>query len=163
MLEQMMQVWQTASANIQQREQATAQPQQGQPFSLRDAIAKQAKQGMPDWPNPNYGYGMREDGTNKGLGFYGKVPAQQGQRFSTEVSQTMDDLLYPLIHQGSTPSQIQALANGLAPTRQMSIDAYDSAMRRIQQGMSPFAGPGEQVRPRLTDMYRYDQLNKRKP
>lgn len=91
----------------------------------------------------------RQDGTQKGQGFWGPIPSTTiPGNVSTEVSQDSDGLFYPLMHQGSSPDELQRLANGEAPTDAMSEAAYQSAVLRLLRGVSPFAGPGEQMTPR---------------
>jgi hypothetical protein len=89
-------------------------------------------------------YGRREDGSMKGDGWVGTVPARDGG-LATEYSATGDGMLYPLIYKGITPTDLMYVmreVNTKGATRmpnQVVDRAYKAAMTLRQQGLSPFA------------------------
>ncbi len=97
-------------------------------------------------------YGLREDGTPKGEGYYGKVARPNNPaNFSTELStstsdfaQNGKDVLHPLMVPGLTKQELDNLVAGGTPTQAVYDKALDHARMRVAQGKSPFADKGEQ-------------------
>ena len=93
-------------------------------------------------------YGKRADATEKGKGFYGEIPSTDGKSFSTELGANMTvdgkDVHFPLIHPGLSKQELQDLADGKKPSRDLVNRALDHAMKRKAEGKSPFAEDGEQ-------------------
>lgn len=93
--------------------------------------------------NKDYGYGKREDGTNKGLGFFGGIPTKNGQKM-TELSFEADGIFAPLLVPTLTREEINLLVSGQKPTEAIYKKAIAHAKKRITEGKSPFANEGEQ-------------------
>lgn len=93
-------------------------------------------------------YGKRANGTEKGLGYFGEIPMVDGKHIMTEMgaNTTVDgeDIHYPLIHPNMTREEIDHLAAGKKPTKEMNDRALDHAMRRKAEGKDPFAQPDEE-------------------
>ena len=108
-------------------------------------------------------YGNRIDGTPKGPGFFGEVPrVDNPSSFSGELSATGDlkgpdgkPVLFPLLVPTLSREEINYLLstdklNSSDPkARTIERDIYrkaqDFAAQRLANGLSPFAGHGEQV------------------
>ena len=97
-------------------------------------------------------FGLREDGTKKGMGYFGKIQRSDSKDFSTELSATGDlkdkngkPVLYPLLVPGLTKQEVDTLVSGGKPTESIHKKAEAHASKRMNEGKSPFAGPGEQV------------------
>jgi hypothetical protein len=106
------------------------------------AVAQSATQS----PAP---YGLREDGTPKGLGYFGLLPSKDGKHeVSTELSADVDiggkKMFFPLLVPTLTRDEIDLLLSGAKPTDSIYEKAIRFAQERIKAGKSPFAGPGEQ-------------------
>ena len=88
-------------------------------------------------------YGNRPDGSKKGSGWLGEIPMQDGSgRVMTEQTAEVDTangrLQFPLIHPGSTKEELDHLARGGKPTREMLDRAIEHARERQKQGLSPY-------------------------
>lgn len=91
-------------------------------------------------------YGMREDGTPKGCGWYGELKRPDGS-ISTEISVESDGLFMPLLAPGLTQDQIAYLLN--TPVDSLDLhhgigaailaNAIDSARSLHAVGHSAFA------------------------
>jgi hypothetical protein len=98
----------------------------------------------------NPGFGDREDGTQKGMGFYGKVNIPgMGPTFATELSVTIGfdgkEVLIPTLIPGLTEQEfntILSLGKEIPPGLMDKI--ADHAVGRIKNGRSPFAEEGEE-------------------
>lgn len=94
----------------------------------------------------DWGYGFRIDGTPKGPGFAAqRLP---DGNVMTEFSLGRPDFLYPAVYQDITPWDMQTLANvasqGYDPLQWEVYDrAYQSALVRVMQGLSPFWMPSD--------------------
>ena len=100
--------------------------------------------------NPDLGYGKREDGTNKGRGFFGEVP-HPGGGISTELSVGMEidgkETLMPLLTPNLSRKEIDTVLNSknVRDLPESLLDKVaDHARSRIKSGKSTFAGIGEQ-------------------
>ena len=93
-------------------------------------------------------YGMREDNTPKGLGYFGELPIA-GSKFVTELSMAVDigdkKMLIPILVPTLTDKEIDYLLQGNEPTPEIIKKAIEHAILRIRQGKSPFAQLGEQI------------------
>lgn len=95
---------------------------------------------------PNYGFGMRIDGTFKGPGFsWAPLP---GGGLLTEVSAGTPDQLYPLVYEGISPVEMMTLADlmsyGWADPMVMDRiagNAYNAMLDRAMQGKPAFWSP----------------------
>ena len=99
-------------------------------------------------------YGMRHlesgqditEGTVKGKGYFGEVPANQGGAM-TELSSAYDQdgklVSHPLIVPTLNKQEVDLLKMGLKPTPEIYKKAQDYAQQRIAAGQSPFASPQE--------------------
>src|SRR5690349_2801603 len=92
-------------------------------------------------------YGKRQDGTAKGLGFFGEIPRPDGS-ISTELSADADidgqNVSFPLLVPTLSREEIDHLVSGKQPTPQIFDKAIGFAVQRMKAGLSPFAGHGEQ-------------------
>lgn len=95
-------------------------------------------------------YGKRADGSEKGPGYFGELARPDGG-ISTEISIGIDlgggEIEIPLIVPGITKKELDSLLAGDPPTPELVDKAAHHAMKRLNKGKSPFAGPGEQVAP----------------
>lgn len=92
-------------------------------------------------------YGIRHSGEGaKGLGFFGAVPTPHGG-YSTEIS--AEDYIngrmteFPLMVPTLTAGELSQLIAGGNPAQSIYDKALRYAQQRIQQGLSPFAAPGD--------------------
>jgi hypothetical protein len=106
----------------------------------------------PYQPPAPVGYGLREDGTPKGEGFFGPLRRPDG-RVSTEITIGVDiggreNVQIPTLVPTLTPGEISTLL-ALRDDQQVPIGirrkAEAFAEKRIAAGLSPFAGPNESV------------------
>ena len=95
--------------------------------------------------NPNYG--LRVDGTTKGKGFFGPLSTKDGQ-VMTELGMGVNfdgrETEIPTLVPTLTKQELQSLLQGNATTDAIIQKATDHARMRLNQGLSPFAYPGEQ-------------------
>lgn len=89
-------------------------------------------------------FGLRQDLTPKGEGYFGILPMQDGSgNVATEMSMTYDygngDVLVPLMNPSLTKTEINHLLKGYEPTKQMIDKTYQFGLQRLQEGRSPFA------------------------
>ena len=110
---------------------------------------------MPN-ADPKAPYGMREDGTPKGTGWFGLLPSKDPKypqgTVSSELSSTGNlqgpdgkPVLYPLIVPTLTHEELQHLLSGKKPTDDIYNKAEEFAAQRLKQGLSPFANLDEKV------------------
>lgn len=99
----------------------------------------------------NTPYGMREDQTPKGEGYFGKIKRLDNpSMFSTELSASTEfklngrAVLFPLLVPTLSREEIDHLVSGKEPTDAITQKAEAFARQRIAKGLSPFAGSGEQ-------------------
>lgn len=101
---------------------------------------------FPSAPIPE-NFGKRPDGSEKGLGWYGKLPYASGG-VATELSADSiidgKQVYYPLLVPGLTPEEMKHLLSGGKPTNAIYDKAEQHAKWRLKQGKSPFAQSGEQ-------------------
>jgi len=94
-------------------------------------------------------YGLREDGTPKGRGFFGLLPSQAEKgkvvsELSADAEVNGRRLFFPLLVPTLTREQIDLLVSGKEPTAEIYEKAIQHAQARIRSGKSPFAAEGEQ-------------------
>jgi|CXWL01.1.fsa_nt_gi hypothetical protein len=119
-------------------------------MSLEDSLAAFAD---AEEAAPSSSYGMRQDGTAKGDGFYGPLPSKDPRyprgTVSTELSADMDvdgkNIHFPLLVPGLSRAEIDSLLAGDKPSDAIYDKALSHAQKRIAGGMSPFAGNAERV------------------
>jgi len=92
----------------------------------------------------DYGYGLREDKTQKGLGYFGEIPMTGGPNdFMTELGSQMTEdegeFHFPLIVPTLTREELDHLASGKEATNEIWKKAQDHAVMRRDQGKDPFA------------------------
>lgn len=98
-------------------------------------------------------YGLREDKTPKGPGFFGEISrTDKPEMFSTELSMTAGvqdrfsrDRAFPLLVPTLSSAEIAHLIDGGKPTQSIMKKAIEHAEGRIAAGLSPFAKFGEQT------------------
>lgn len=104
---------------------------------------------QPPAQNPDIGYGRREDGSNKGRGFYGMLPRTDGPDQSSELSIGVEmdgkQRTIPSMVPGLNAEQLRYLLSVQKPMRpDITQKAVDFAVQRQQQGKGPFAEPNEE-------------------
>lgn len=95
---------------------------------------------------PDYGFGQRADGTNKGTGFLGVLKRPDGA-VSTEISIGVNlggkEVEIPTLVPTLSQDEVNYLLGGGRPTPAIVNKAVSFARQRIAQGKSPFAQLGE--------------------
>jgi len=98
----------------------------------------------------DYGYGLRQDKTQKGLGFFGEIPIKKGvmtelgSESDVDFGQGQERLHYPLIVPTLSFDEIEHLKGGNEPTEEIWNKAIEHALERKKQGLSPFATQEEE-------------------
>lgn len=91
----------------------------------------------------NNGYGLREDGTQKGSGWLGEIQTKDGKSVMTELSVGVNidgkEVLIPSIVPTLSDKEIKYLQEYQAPNDVIIKKAVDHARKRMKQGLSPFA------------------------
>jgi len=93
-------------------------------------------------------YGKRNDGTEKGSGFFGDLPLTDGSnRIATEISVGVNingkEVEIPTLVPGLSDEQKAYLLDGGKPTKEIVGIAVASAKKRMSKGKPPFAQDGE--------------------
>jgi hypothetical protein len=118
------------------------------PDELQQAQQKEAELSTPESitptePTPTKDYGLREDGTKKGRGYFGELKTPSGN-IMTELSIGVEidgkETLIPTIVPTLTKAELDYLVMGGKPTRRIVDKAVAFAKERIASGESPFAG-----------------------
>ncbi len=90
--------------------------------------------------------GKRADGTLKGDGYFGSLPAHGGMH-SSEISVGVEidgkEIEIPTMVPTLTKKELDLLLRGERPTDQIVDKAVEYARKRIKDGKSPFASPNE--------------------
>ena len=90
---------------------------------------------------PRFDWGLREDKTQKGPGYFGVIP-RPDKGISTELSIGIEldgkEVQIPLLVPGLTKAEIQHLTKGGKPTKEIVDKAVAHAKQRLQLGKSPF-------------------------
>ena len=106
---------------------------------------------------PDYGYGKRADGSNKGDGYFGKLQRPDG-RVSTEISVGMEiggketevPLLVPTLTKKEKDyllSRDEKKLDFKSPEMQPILDKAEAfARKRMRSGKSPFAAAEDMLR-----------------
>ena len=89
------------------------------------------------------GYGLREDGTPKGQGWFGPLPMKDNSgKIATELSLGFDfggkQVLAPALVPYLTPEEVTHLLSGKKATPEIVNKAAEHAKMRMKQGLSPF-------------------------
>lgn len=91
-------------------------------------------------------YGKRADGTLKGDGYFGSLPAHGGM-YSSEISVGVEidgkEVEIPTMVPTLTRKELDLLLSGERPTDRIVDKAVEYARKRIKAGKSPFASPNE--------------------
>ena len=91
-------------------------------------------------------YGLRQDGTKKSTGFFGELKRPDGD-ISTELSIGIDfgkgEMEIPMLVPSLSKKEVNHLLNGGEPTPDIIDKAVGHARMRLDDGLSPFAGPDE--------------------
>lgn len=89
-------------------------------------------------------------GENKGKGYFGEVKRPDG-RVSTEIGVGVNfggkEVEIPTMVPGLTKEEMNYLMTHDKPTPAIVKKAVEHAKKRIKEGKSPFAGPGEDTTP----------------
>ena len=90
-------------------------------------------------------FGLRYSGEGvKGKGYFGAIPNGRGG-YSSELSSEFEHqgktIEHPLLVPTLNYDQIKHLIGGGTPTPEIYKKSQSFALQRIQQGLSPFAGP----------------------
>lgn len=92
------------------------------------------------------GYGQREDGTEKGSGYFGELKRPDG-KISTELTVGVEidgkETQIPTLVPGLSKAQVDHLLAGGKPTDAIVDKAVAHARKRMKDGKSVFAEPGE--------------------
>jgi len=87
-------------------------------------------------------YGMRQDGTRKGRGFFGELKRPDGD-ISTEISVGVNiggkEMEIPTLVPTLSPQEINYLLSGKPPTREIVDKAVMHARERMKAGLPVFA------------------------
>ncbi len=98
-------------------------------------------------PTDGNNFGNRNDGTKKGMGYFGALTRPDGA-VSTELSIGVNfdgqEREIPALVPTLTPEEVNYLLSGGKPTAAIIDKAVSHARSRIQQGLDPFAQSGEQ-------------------
>lgn len=98
-------------------------------------------------------YGTREDGTPKGAGYFGEVKRQDGKGLSTELSigVTLNgkETLIPSMVPTLTPEEVHSIVNDGPITDAIAQKAIAHAKKRLAEGKSVWAQPGDAERSKL--------------
>ncbi len=122
---------------------------------LNDKFGKKGESPQPSlssiyFNKPPFKYGKREDGTDKGMGFFGELKRPDGN-VSTELSIGVElggkETQIPLLVPTLSDDEIKSLLNGGKPTKEIVDKAAQYAIMRMKQGKKPFAQEGEQRNP----------------
>jgi hypothetical protein len=112
-----------------------------------------AKEVPPEVPqNPSNSLGRRKDGTEKGLGYFGKlkVPGTNGVATEYSIGVNIDgkEVEIPSLVPTLTAAEVQEVLKAAAEDKPVSKAIQDKAaafaISRMKAGKSPFAGEGEQ-------------------
>ena len=85
--------------------------------------------------------GVREDGTLKGDGFFGKLPIPDG--YATEISVNIDGTEAPTINPFQNTQQLAQLLASEEPSEEAIQNTAQWAAYRTDQGKSPFYEVGD--------------------
>lgn len=101
-------------------------------------------QAQPAAAQPSPGYGTRQDGTQKGAGYFGELKRPDGS-ISTELSIGVDygsgEKEIPTLVPTLSEAEKNYLLEGNEPTEAIVDKAIRHAIMREESGLSPFAGP----------------------
>lgn len=105
--------------------------------------------------DPTAPFGVREDKTPKGMGYFGMLPYRgkdaKPNSFSTELSFDTDvdghKLFAPLLVPSLSRFEVDHLLEGKEPTPEIYNKAIKHAQGRMVLGKSPFAGPKDEIQP----------------
>ena len=103
-----------------------------------------------DWGQREQGdWGLRQDGTQKGNGWFGLLPSADGahavtseQSLGFEVNGR--EVQMPSIVPTMTHQELQDAVAGNPITDTVARKAFDHGLSRLKLGKSPFASPGEE-------------------
>jgi hypothetical protein len=137
---------------VQEKMLTEAESAMRQPNDIN--VINPSRQEMERW-------GKRQDGSNKGLGFFGVLQRPDGNvssELSFEFQADGKSISAPLIVPTLTRGEITHLLNGEKPTEAIYRKAQAFAMQRIGEGKSTFAAEGEQgPLPGGTNVSRFDR------
>ena len=92
-------------------------------------------------------FGLRKDGTKKGMGYFGELPSKGG--ISTELSIGIEldgkETEIPLLNPSLDLIEIVHLLEGNKPTKSIINKSVNFAKNRIKSGLSPFASGKERL------------------
>lgn len=101
----------------------------------------------PAKPEPDLGYGTREDGTQKGKGFLGELKTPDGKvmtEYSVGVELNGKEVSMPTLVPTLTKTEVDYLVKGGKPTEAIIDKAVKHAKKRIAEGKSPFYGQADE-------------------
>lgn len=124
----------------------------GDNSTLNNAInTSQQPESFEDYKKRKYGYGLREDGTQKGFGYFGAMPMEDGEHNvfgELSLTGTLDDTgkeyLYPSVVPGLTREELDIMSKGGEFTDSIHKKASDFAMQRLREGKPLFATQEEE-------------------
>jgi hypothetical protein len=108
------------------------------PYDFNTVLATPYTDKVASPTQPNYG--RRPDGTKKGRGWFGEIPMQDGSgRVMTELTGGFDGQDMPIVAPNLSPEDLNHLAKGKKPTKEILDKAYFHGRYRLDQGLSPYA------------------------
>jgi len=129
----------------QQVESFKGTPYEGNPDAMKQTIVGRIISGDSSASGIRQDQ-IRTDGTLKGKGYLGELPAAGGKT-STEISIGVrfdgKERLIPSLVPTLTQEEIEHLTNGGKPTKEIVDKAVEHARIRIKDGKSPFADEGQ--------------------
>lgn len=118
----------------------------------KKATPKKTK--TPDYDPQIAPFGLRTDGTPKGMGYFGMLKSRKKgdvNKYSTELSFDVDidgqKLFAPLLVPTLTRFEIESLLRGDEPSEAIYDKAVKHAQERMESGKSPFAVDGNDMVP----------------
>lgn len=111
----------------------------------------------PNNKSTDYGYGLREDKTQKGKGYFGEIPVTGGKEkgkimgeLSIGINLDGKEELIPTIVPTLSENEINYLSSGNKPTKEIINKAVDFARKRKAEGKPYFALPEEEGKTKLS-------------
>ena len=123
----------------------------GDNSTLNNAInTSERNESFEDYKKRKYGYGLREDETQKGFGYFGAMPMEDGKHdvfgelsLTGQLDDTGKEYLYPSVVPGLTREELDSMSKGEEFTESIYKKAADFARQRLREG-KPFLATQEE-------------------